>query len=92
MGLGAEDLGPEDRLVQVHLAVELLHDRRLGLQVDDRVDALGLLLDLVRETTTAPGVDLLDLPVALTDDGEEVLDQGATARSSRSGSRMTITS
>ena len=76
MGLGTEDLGPEDRLVQVHLAVELLDDRRLGLQVDDRVDALGLLLDLVRETTTAPGVDLLDLAVALTDDGEEVLDQG----------------
>src|SRR6476620_4464227 len=75
VGLGAEDLGPEDRLVQVHLAVELLDDRRLGLQVDDRVDALGLLLDLVRETTTAPGVDLLDLSVALTDDGEEVLDQ-----------------
>src|SRR3990170_1002636 len=75
-GLGAEDLGPEDRLVQVHLAVELLDDRRLGLQVDDRVDALGLLLDLVRETTTAPGVDLLDLSVGLTDDGEEVLDQG----------------
>lgn len=92
MHLGAEDLGPEDRLVQVHLAVELLDDRRLGLQVDDRVDALGLLLDLVRETTTAPGVDLLDLAVALTDDGEEVLDQGETARSSRSGSRMTITS
>jgi hypothetical protein len=85
VGLGAEDLGPEDRLVQVHLAVELLDDRRLGLQVDDRVDALRLLLDLVRETTTAPGVDLLDLSVALTDDGE-------TARSSRSGSRMTITS
>lgn len=67
--------GPEDRLVQVHLAVELLDDRRLGLQIDDRVDALGLLLDLVSETTTAPGVDLLNLSVALTDDGEEVLDQ-----------------
>src|SRR6478672_2274491 len=49
VGLGTEDLGPENRLVQVHLTVELLDDRRLGLQVDDRVDALGLLLDLVSE-------------------------------------------
>lgn len=74
---GSRGEGPwsENRLVQVHLSVKLLDDRRLGLKVDDRVDALGLLLDLVSETTTAPGVDLLDLSVALTDDGEEVLDQ-----------------
>jgi len=92
VGLGTEDLGPEDRLVQVHLAVELLDDRRLGLQVDDRVDALGLLLDLVRETTTAPGVDLLDLSATVTDDRRKFSISGETARSSRSGSRMTITS
>ena len=85
MGLGAKDLGPENRLVQVHLSVKLLDDRRLGLKVDDRVDALGLLLDLVRETTTAPGVDLLDLSAAVTDDGEEVLDQGGDSALLRVG-------
>src|SRR6476469_6833321 len=31
--LGAEDLGAEDGLVEVELAVQLLHDGRLGLQV-----------------------------------------------------------
>src|ERR1700754_2547366 len=75
VGLGAEHLGPKDRLVQLHLPVELLDDRRVRLQVDDRVDALGLLVDLVGETTTAPGVDLLDLSVGLTDHGKEALDQ-----------------
>src|SRR5919199_483622 len=38
-----DDLGPEDRLVQRELTVELLYDRRLGGQVDDGVDAFGLL-------------------------------------------------
>jgi hypothetical protein len=86
VGLGTEDLGPEDRLVQVHLAVELLDDRRLGLQVDDRVDALGLLLDLVRETTFST------FPLASRTTERKFSISGETARSSRSGSRMTITS
>ena len=75
LDLGAEDLGPQHRLVEVQLAVELLDDRGLGLQVDDRVDALGLLVDLVRETATAPDVDLLDAAAALADDGEELVER-----------------
>src|SRR3954452_17360438 len=70
-----EDLGPQHRLVQVELAVQLLDDLRRGLEVDDRVDALGLLVDLIGETTTAPGVDLLHTAAAIADDGQEGLDQ-----------------
>ena len=73
---GRRTLVAEDRLAQVELAVELLDDRGLGLQVDDRVDALGLLVDLVRQATTTPGVDLLHIAAAGADDVEEVLDQG----------------
>src|SRR3954471_8606932 len=39
VGRGADHLGTQDRLVEVELAVELLRERRLGLHVDDRVDA-----------------------------------------------------
>src|SRR4051812_35287925 len=70
-----EDLGPQHRLVQVELTVELLDDLRRGLEVDDRVDTLGLLVDLVGETTAAPGVDLLHAAAAVADDGQEGLDQ-----------------
>lgn len=76
MGVRAQDLGPENRLAQAELAVELLDDLRRGLEVDDRVDALGLLVDLVGQTATAPGVDLLDVAATGADDVEEVLDQG----------------
>lgn len=92
MGVRAQDLGPENRLAQAHLAVELLDDLRRGLEVDDRVDALGLLVDLVGQTAATPGVDLLDLAARVADDSQEALDQGETARSSTEGSRMTITS
>jgi hypothetical protein len=70
-----EDLGPQHRLVQVELAVQLLDDLRRGLEVDDRVDALGLLADLIGETT----------------DRKDSI-SGETARSSRSGSRMSMSS
>src|SRR5262245_2215518 len=46
-GVGADDFSPQHRLVQGELAVELLDDRRLTRQVEDRVDAFGLLFDVV---------------------------------------------
>src|SRR4051794_23920515 len=72
--VGAQDLGPQHRLVEVHLTVEFLDGRGLRGQVHDGVDAFGLLLDLVREPTTAPRVDLLDLATVVADDGEELLE------------------
>src|SRR6476659_4599655 len=57
--VGAQHLGAQDGLVEVELAVELLDRVRVGGQVDDGVDALGLLGDLEREPATAPDVDLL---------------------------------
>jgi hypothetical protein len=75
--LGSHDLRAQDRLVEVELAVQLLHDGRLGVQVDDGVDALDLLVDLEREPATAPDVDLLDGPAAVADDVEERLEGGS---------------
>ena len=90
--VGAHDLGAEDGLVEVELAVQLLHHVRLGGQVDDGVDALGVLVDLVAETTTSPDVDLLDGPAALTDDVEERLERGSDGALLEVGSKMTMSS
>src|SRR5262245_4754428 len=54
-----DDLGTQHGLVESQLAVQLGHRRRLGLQVDDGVDALGLLIDLERQAPAAPDVELL---------------------------------
>jgi len=40
-GVGAQDLGPQDDLVEAELAVELLGGRGRRVEVDDGVDALG---------------------------------------------------
>src|SRR5260221_8893927 len=66
-------LGPQHCLVQVQLAVKLLHGVRLGYQVDDRVDALGLLVDLVGEPPAAPNVDLVDCSPSRRDYLEELV-------------------
>src|SRR3712207_3958422 len=69
-GVGPDDLGAEDRLVEPELAVELLDRRGLRTQVDDRVDAFVVLVDLVGQATLGPDVDALDLSAVLTDDVE----------------------
>src|SRR5262249_49980119 len=46
-------------LVESQLTVQLGHGLRRGLEVDDGVDTLGLLVDLVREAPAAPHVELL---------------------------------
>src|SRR5579859_6192292 len=73
--VGPRDLGPQDGLVEVELAVQLLHGGGLGGQVDDRIDALGLLLDLVGETALAPDVDLLDLAAVAGHDLQELVER-----------------
>src|SRR3712207_8553947 len=49
----SHQLRAEHRLVEVQLAVQLGDRSGLGLDRDDRVDALDLLLDLVGEPATA---------------------------------------
>jgi hypothetical protein len=67
----AQDLGPQHRLVEVQLPVEFLHRGRVGLQVDDGVDALGMFVDLVGHPAPAPHVDLLDGAAVLLHDRQE---------------------
>src|ERR1700758_3395996 len=73
MLVGAHHLGAQHRLVEAELTVELGYRGRRGLQVDDDVNALGVLGDLVRQPALAPDVDLLDLSAVLADDVEERL-------------------
>ena len=90
--LGAQDLGPQHRLVEVELAVQLLDGGGLGLQIDDGVDALDVLVDLVGQAAPAPDVDLLDDPPSFFTTFRNASRDGAMVRSSRLGSRMTMTS
>ena len=91
-GAGAHELGPHDRLVEAELTVQLLGRGRLCGEVDDGVDALGLLLDLVGETTTAPDVDVVDGALVLGDDGEELLQRRLDSPVVELWSRMTMSS
>src|SRR5690606_1060792 len=53
---------------------ELGHGFGLALDVEHRVDALALLVDLVRELAAAPDVDLLDRATGFTYDPEILLE------------------
>src|SRR5689334_10367045 len=75
VSVGTHDLRAQDRLVQRELAVELLDRRGLGRQVDDGVDALGVLLDLVRHPATTPHVDGLDRAAVLADHVEVLVER-----------------
>src|SRR5690349_12230615 len=66
--VGPHHLGPQHGLVQVELTVQLGHRGGLGLDIDDGIDALGVLGDLVRQPATAPDVDLVDGTAILADD------------------------
>src|SRR5580704_14647706 len=69
-----QDLGPYDRFVQVELAVELLHVIGLGRELDNGVDAFGLVVDLVGQPTPTPDVDLVDGSAGRGDDLEELVE------------------
>ena len=90
--VGPHHLGPQHGLVQAELTIQLGHRGRLGLHVDDGVDALGMLGDLVGQPAPAPDVDLVDRPPSLRMTFRNVSSDGATVRSSRVGSRMTMIS
>src|SRR4029450_5286272 len=64
-GARAQQLGPQHRLVESELAVELLGRGGLRGHVDDRVDALGLLLDLVCQPTAGPDVGVVGAATGL---------------------------
>src|SRR6478735_3210866 len=74
-GVGAQDRGPQDDLVETELAVELLGGRGRRVEVDDGVDALGLLLDVVRQAATAPDVDLVDSATVGLDDRQVLVER-----------------
>src|SRR6476469_8497522 len=76
VGVGPDDLGAQHRLVQRELTVELLDGRRLGLQVHHGVDAFGVLVDLVGETTTAPDFDVVDGAPVVANDVEVRVERG----------------
>src|SRR5687768_12864902 len=75
--LGPHQLRAEHRLVQVELTVELGHRGGLGIDVDDSVDALHLLLDLVGHAATAPDVDLAHRATGVGDHGQEPVERGS---------------
>src|SRR5882757_414351 len=74
--LGAEDLGPDDRLVEAELAVELMDRVRVRDHVDDGVDAVRLLLDLVGQPTPAPHVNLVHRATPGLHDRQELVEGG----------------
>src|ERR1700761_3232888 len=71
--VGAHHFGAQHRLVEAELTVEFVHRRGRGLQVDHRVDALGMLRDLVRQPALAPDVDLVHSSAILSDDVQKGL-------------------
>src|SRR4051794_37601226 len=54
-----DDLGTQHRLVESQLTVQLGDGFWCRLKIDDGVDALGLLVDLIRKASTSPDVELL---------------------------------
>src|SRR5919112_4261423 len=85
VSVGTDDLRAEDRLVEGELAVELLDRGRLGVERDDGVDALGVLLDLVGEATAAPHLDGLDGAVIFADDVEVLVERRLDAALFKAG-------
>ena len=80
----AESLQKGMRVIVQGRLVQRSYDTKEGekrtvveLQVDDGVDALGLLVDLEGEPATAPDVDLLHGPAAVADDVEERVEAGS---------------
>src|SRR5690606_30911336 len=63
-----------DGLVEAELARELNRRRGARREVDDGVDALGLLLDLIGQTTASPNVDCVDGATLCADDVEELVE------------------
>src|SRR5690606_40378023 len=74
VSLGPHALGAQHGLGKAELPVELGHGFGLALDVEHRVDALALLVDLVRELAAAPDVDLLDRATGFTYDPEILLE------------------
>jgi len=74
-GLGTQQLGAQNGLVEAELAVELLGDLGRGGHVHDGVEALGLLLDVVGQPALAPDVDLVHGAPVAGDDLQQLLER-----------------
>src|SRR5690349_16120968 len=72
--VGTDHLGTQHGLVEVELPVEFLDHGRIRGQVDDGVEAVGLLLDLVLQAPLAPQVDLVDGAAPAAHDREELVE------------------
>src|SRR5215475_4247647 len=71
--LHAQDLGPQNRLVQTELAIEFRDGVRHSLHVDNRVYTLAPLVDLVGEAPATPHVNLVHAPASRGNHGQELL-------------------
>src|SRR5215472_6571042 len=71
----SHDLRPQYGLVEVHLTVELVHRGWLRGQIDDRVDALGLLLYLIGKAAPSPDVHLVNLAATAGHDLEKLVER-----------------
>src|SRR2546429_573182 len=71
--VGPHHLSPQHRLIQAELTVELGHRRGRGLEIDNGVDALGMLRDFVRQPASTPDINLLNRSAILADYVEKSL-------------------
>src|SRR5660398_300320 len=68
-----QQLQTQDGLVQTKLTFKLLRRRGLRGEVDDRVDAIALLLDGEGQTATAPYIEAVDCALVVGNHGEVLL-------------------
>src|SRR5918995_2372377 len=73
-GLAAhDDLEPQDLVRQPQRTLELGQDLGIGREVHHDVVALGLPLDLERETPATPAIDVADLSTGFADDASDAI-------------------
>src|SRR5262245_57394398 len=70
--VGPDDLGTQYRLVEPELPVQFGYGGGRGLQLDHRVDAFGLLVDLEGKAAPSPDIELLDRTARCPDHVAEI--------------------
>src|SRR5215207_4487717 len=72
----SDDFGPHDCFVDGELTVQFLDVFWFRSHINDRIDALRLLADLVREAPATPDVQVVDGATALGDHFQILLERG----------------